>query len=95
MHKKLVKIGENKQAWTTIHSLEGSNRFILEFVAFGYAYKSRYILLKSTLTVDRLNKNDEKVLAQIRNGGSGLGKIIKDSQLVYNDTERCMYIDIE
>ena len=95
MFRKTFKIGENALTWTEMYSLEGTNKYILKLVGYGYAYNSRFILLKSSLTIERLNKNEEKVLALIRNGGSGLGKIIKDDQLKYNDAEQCIYIDVE
>lgn len=94
MERKLVRICEHKEAWAAVHSLGGTGRHVLELVMFGHAYASRYILLKSALTLDRLKNNDVKTLALIRSGGSGLGRVIKASQLRYDTEDGCMYVEV-
>jgi hypothetical protein len=95
MIRKLIKIDENSKAMAAVHSIEGTDKYVLELLLFGYAYSSRYILLRSASTIAKLKENDDKVFAAINKGGSSLGRIIKENELTYDDTERCICINIE
>jgi len=92
MIRKLKKIDENIEAKAVVHSLEGTNKYVLELLFFGYAFASRYILLRSASTIRKLKENDDRVLTAISQGGSSLGRIIKANELTYNETESCMCI---
>ena len=95
MMRKLVKIDENSNAMAVVHSIDGTNKYVLELLFFGYAFASRYILLKSASTVIKLKENDDRVLTSIIKGGSSLGRIIKESELTYNQAEGCIYINTD
>ena len=92
MIRKLIKLEENIEAMAVVHSLEGTNKYVLELLFFGYAFASRYILLRSASTRKKLKENDVRVLTAISQGGSSLGRIIKSNELTYNATESCMCI---
>jgi hypothetical protein len=92
MIRKLIKIDENIEATAAVHSIEGTNKYVLELLFFGYAFASRYILLRSAATIKKLKENDDRVLTAIRQGGSSLGRIIKENELEYNAIEGCMCI---
>ena len=95
MIRKLVKIDENSKAMAVVYSIDGTNKYVLELLLFGHAFASRYILLKSASTVIRLKENDDRILTSINKGGSSLGRIIKESELTYNEADGCLYINTE
>ena len=95
MVRKLFKLYEHSGSMTIVHSVEGTTRLVLELELFGVAYASRYILLKSNTIIERLKRNDARVLDLIRKGGSGLGRVLKDADLRYVTAERCMGIVME
>lgn len=82
--------------YTCVRSVEGTDVLVLELEMFGFAFASRFILLRSTsLTIiDKLRDRDPAVMAAIAGGGSRLGRVIKDSELVFNDQDQCLYLKL-
>lgn len=79
--RRLLKLFENDAAMAAVHAVDGADRHVLELLCFGHQFASRFILLRSNATVDRLRENDPKLLDAIRDGGSSLGRVLTSADL--------------
>jgi hypothetical protein len=95
MLRKLTKVYDSPTQMHCVYSVEGTGRHVLELIAFGFAYSSRFILLKNQSLFDKLQKDDPSVTEAILQGGSRLGKILKGDELKYDPQDQSLHLKLE
>lgn len=85
MRHSLVQIATLSGSMAIVHRVEGTPRLVLELPAFGFAYASRFILLKPSIDTARLT--DEEFMADVGRQSSRYGKVLAFGSDLFRDTD--------
>jgi len=72
---RLLKVATIPRLFAEAYRLDGTDRFVLELVMFGFACASRYVLLRSALDLSRLD--DPDYMKDIGDRSSRYGRVLR------------------
>jgi len=88
--RKLLQVAEFRQIMAEGFRVHGTKLHVVELLMFGFAYKSRFILLRSKGFMKKLG--DEKVQTDLSDHPYKYGKQLElGKELDYDDATRCVY----
>jgi hypothetical protein len=85
-----MQVAEFRQIMAEGFRVQGTRLHVVELLMFGFAYNSRFILLRSKGFMKKLG--DEKVQIDLSNHAYKYGKKLElGKELDYDDATRCVY----